>query len=238
MTSGQPVHQAETEIDDHPHYVGHRQRLRDKFLTIGPDALPDYELLELLLFSAVPRRDVKPLAKALLAEFRDLWSLVNAAPERLRQFGLSEAAVAVIAVVGAVALRAHKTGAQKGPLLNNWQRILDYCRLAMAHQPIEQFRLLFLDRKNNLIAEEVQQRGTIDHTPVYPREVVKRALEVGAGAIILVHNHPSGDPQPSRDDITMTRQIVEACRTMGISVHDHIIIGGNDVASFKALGLL
>ncbi|MDX2027354.1 MAG: DNA repair protein RadC [Alphaproteobacteria bacterium] len=224
--------------DDKPHYHGHRERLRERLFAAGPDALQDYELLELLLFAAIPRRDVKPLAKQLLAEFKDLWSLLNAAPERLMAFGLSEAAAASLIATGAVALRAHKNAAVKGPLLNSWQRIVDYCRAALAHENTEQFRLLFLDRKNHLLAEEMHQHGTIDHTPVYPREVVKRALEVGAGALVLVHNHPSGDVQPSRDDIEMTRAIADACRPLGITIHDHIIIGGRDVASFKALGLL
>jgi len=221
-----------------PHYFGHRDRLRERLFNVGAEALQDYELLELLLFTAIPRRDVKPIAKALLAEFRDLWTLVNAKPERLLAFGLSETAAASLIATGAVALRAHKNAALKGPLLNSWQRIVDYCRAALAHETKEQFRLLFLDRKNNLLAEEVHQRGTIDHTPVYPREVVQRALEVGAGALVLVHNHPSGDPRPSKDDIEMTRAIADACRPLGISIHDHIVVGSGEVASFKALGLL
>ncbi|MDR3425385.1 MAG: DNA repair protein RadC [Alphaproteobacteria bacterium] len=221
-----------------PHYHGHRQRLRERLLQSGTDSLQDYELLEVLLFAAIPRRDVKPLAKQLLSEFKSLWSLVNAPPERLLQFGLSENAAATLRVTAAIALRAQKKAIVGGALLNNWQRIVDYCRMAMAHEPIEQFRLLFLDRKNHLLAEEVQQRGTIDHTPVYPREIVKRALEIGAGALVLAHNHPSGDPTPSKDDIAMTRAIIEACRPLGIAVHDHIIIGRDAVASFKTLGLL
>ncbi|MDE2029454.1 MAG: DNA repair protein RadC [Alphaproteobacteria bacterium] len=223
---------------DTPHYHGHRQRLRERLLQAGPDALQDYELLEALLFAAIPRRDVKPLAKALLAEFKTLWTLVNAPPERLLQFGLSESAASTLLVAGAIALRAQKKAIIGGALLNNWQRIVDYCRMAMAHETVEQFRLLFLDRKNRLIGEEVQQRGTLDHTPVYPREVVRRALEIGAGAIVLVHNHPSGDPAPSRDDIAMTQAIVAACAPLGIAVHDHLIIGHAETASFKALGLL
>lgn len=223
---------------DKPHYFGHRERLRERLFEAGPDALQDYELLELLLFTAIPRRDVKPLAKEMLAEFKDLWTLLNAKPERLLEFGLSETAAASLLATGAVALRAHKSAALKGPLLNSWQRIVDYCRAALAHETCEQFRLLFLDRKNNLLAEEVHQRGTIDHTPVYPREVVRRALEVGAGALVLVHNHPSGDVQPSKDDIEMTRAIADACRPLGIAIHDHLIIGGGETASFKALGLL
>lgn len=221
-----------------PHYAGHRDRLRARFFEAGPDALQDYELLELLLFTAIPRRDVKPLAKQLLTEFKDLWTLLNAKHERLIEFGLSEVAAASLLATGAVALRAHKSAAVKGPLLNSWQRIVDYCRAAMAHETHEQFRLLFLDRKNQFISEEVHQRGTIDHTPVYPREVVQRALEVGAGALVLVHNHPSGDTEPSKDDIAMTRAIQDACRPLDIAIHDHLIIGRNAVTSFKALGLL
>ena len=224
--------------DDTPHYHGHRDRLRERLINGGADALPDYEPLELILFAAIPRRDVKPLAKELLAEFKDLWTLLNAKPERLIAFGLSEATAALFLTIGAVALRAHKSAIIKGPLLNNWQKIVDYCRAAMTHETKEQFRLLFLDRKNHLIGEEVQQRGTIDHTPVYPREVVQRALELGAGALVLAHNHPSGDPQPSKDDIDMTRAIIDACKPLGIVIHDHIIIGRGEVSSFKALGLL
>jgi DNA repair protein RadC len=226
------------ETENKPHYTGHRERLRQRLFEAGAAALQDYELLELLLGAAIPRRDVKPLAKSLLTEFKDLWSLLNADPQRLLAFGLSESAAGLLLATGATALRAHKNAVVKGPLLNNWQRIVDYCRAAMAHETREQFRLLFLDRKNHLIAEEVQQRGTIDHTPVYPREVVRRALEVGAGALVLVHNHPSGDAQPSREDIDMTRAIADACRPLGITIHDHIIIGKDEPASFKAMGLL
>lgn len=221
-----------------PHYSGHRGRLRDRFFRHGGDAMPDYELLEILLFAAVPRRDVKPIAKALLEEFGDLWELLNAGRERLEAFGLSSAAVATLMVTGAVALRAHRAAIMGKPLLNSWQRIVDYCRAAMAREQKEQFRLLFLDRRNHLIAEEVHQHGTIDHTPVYPREVIQRALEVGAGAVVLVHNHPSGDTTPSKADIEMTRTIVAACSTVDITVHDHIIVGRGGVTSFRTLGLL
>jgi DNA repair protein RadC len=227
-----------TEAEQKPHYYGHRQRLRERLLQSGADALQDYELLEVLLFAAIPRRDIKPLAKKLLAEFKTLWNLVNASPQRLAQHGLSEAAAATLLVTGGIALRAQKKAIVGGALLNNWQRIVDYCRMAMAHETIEQFRLLFLDRKNHLLAEEVQQRGTIDHTPVYPREIVKRALELGAGALVLAHNHPSGDPTPSKEDIAMTRAIIEACTPLGITVHDHIVIGHDAVVSFKSLGLM
>jgi DNA repair protein RadC len=221
-----------------PHYLGHRQRLRERLLQAGAGALQDYELLEVLLFAAIPRRDVKPLAKRLLAEFKSLWALINAPAERLLHYGLSESAVTTLLVTGALALRAQKEEIVGGTLLSNWQRMVDYCRSAMAHETIEHFRLLFLDRKNRLLSEEVQQRGTIDHTPVYPREIVKRALEIGAGALILAHNHPSGDPAPSKEDIAMTRAIIEACRPLGIVVHDHIIIGREGIVSFKNLGLL
>jgi DNA repair protein RadC len=221
-----------------PHYFGHRERLRERLFKGGADALQDYELLELLLFTAIPRRDVKPIAKALLDEFKDIWSLINAKPDRLMGFGLSETAAASLIATGAIALRAHRSSIIKGPLLSNWNRLVDYCRAAMAHETKEQFRLLFLDRKNHLLAEEMHQHGTIDHTPVYPREVVQRALEVGAGALVLAHNHPSGDPQPSKADIEMTRAIADACRPLGITIHDHIIIGKSEVVSFKAMGLL
>lgn len=218
--------------------AGHRQRLRERLFKTGPEALQDYELLEMLLFAAIPRRDVKPIAKKLLAEFKDLWSLVNARPERLKNCGLSDPAAALLLTTSAIALRAQRASIMEKPLLSNWQRIVDYCRAAMGHETHEQFRLLFLDRKNYLLHEEVHQRGTIDHTPVYPREVVQRALEVGAGAIILAHNHPSGDLQPSKTDIEMTRAIIDACRPLGIAIHDHIIIARDNVVSFKGMGIL
>ena len=223
---------------DKPHYEGHRQRLRARLLDAGADSLQDYELLELLLFAALPRRDVKPLAKTLLKETHGLWNLLHADVARLRVLGLGDSTIALLRTVGTIGLRAHKNAVLNAPLLSSWQRIVDYCRAAMAHEVKEQFRILFLDRRNQLVREEVQQRGTIDHTPVYPREVVQRALEVGAGAIVLVHNHPSGDVTPSKADITMTRAIVEACAPLDILVHDHLIIGRDQVASFKSLGLL
>ncbi|MER2519155.1 MAG: DNA repair protein RadC [Bdellovibrionales bacterium] len=221
-----------------PHYYGHRERLRGRLFERGADSLQDYELLELLLFAAIPRRDVKPLAKTLLETFGDLWSLLNAGPDKLLAAGLSEAAAANLLATGAVALRAHKGAALRGTVLNSWQRVVDYCRAALAHEPKEQFRILFIDRKNHLLAEDKHQRGTIDHTPVYPREIVQRALEVGAGALVLVHNHPSGDPQPSREDIEMTNALVKICMPLGITIHDHLVIGREGVASFKVLGLL
>lgn len=225
-------------MSDKPHYEGHRQRLRERLLDAGADSLQDYELLEMLLFAAIPRRDVKPLAKKLLQECKGLWGILNADVTRLRSFELNDNTIALLRTVGIAGLRAHKSEIIHKPILNSWQRVVDYCRAAMAHETKEQFRLLFLDRRNRLIAEEVQQRGTVDHTPVYPREIVRRALEVGAGALVLAHNHPSGDITPSRADIDMTRSIQEACRPLDIAIHDHIIIGLDDVASFKALGLL
>ncbi|WP_207460407.1 DNA repair protein RadC [Azospirillum sp. SYSU D00513] len=227
-----------------PHHANHRARLRRRFLEAGPDSLQDYELLEMLLFQASPRRDVKPLAKALLAAFGDLWEVINAPPERLRGFKVdgvslaSDAAVASLRVVGAAAIRATRRRVIDRPVLGSWQALIDYCSAAMAHEPVEQFRLLFLDRRNRLIADEVQQRGTVDHTPVYPREVVKRALDLSATALILVHNHPSGDPSPSRADIEMTKAVVRAAEAMGIAVHDHLIIGRGAHRSFKEMGLL
>ena len=166
----------------------------------------DYELLELILFPIIPRRDVKPLAKKLLLEFKGLWGVVNAKPEQLIACGLSETGASSVSVIGAIVLRSLKYQITDRPLLGNWQQIIDYCRLAMGAETKEQLRLLFLDRKNNLLKDEVHQRGTIDHTPAYPREIVQRALEVGAGAIVMVHNHPSGDPAPSKADIDMTHR--------------------------------
>jgi len=227
-----------------PHYHGHRERLRARFLSGGPDALQDYELLELVLFAVNPQRDVKPLAKELIRSFGSLWNVVNAPPEKLRPIKVdgvsmsSDRAIAAVRVVGAAALRAMRQEVLKRPVLGSWQALLDYVSAAMAHETNEQFRLLFLDRKNALIADEVQQRGTVDHTPVYPREVVKRALDLGATALILVHNHPSGDPAPSRADIDMTKAIVRAADAVGVVVHDHIVVGKGKHASFKALGLL
>jgi len=222
-----------------PDFHGHRARLRDRFLKGGADALPDYELLELLLTQAQPRRDMKPLAKALLRRFGTFQRVISAEPAELLEIkGVGEAALTALKCVQAAALRLMRAEAMERPVMSSWQKVLDYCRASMAYGKTEQFRLLFLDRKNGLIADEVQQRGTVDHTPLYPREVVKRALELGATAIILVHNHPSGDPTPSKADIAMTREVVEAALKLGISVHDHIIIGAADHASLKGLGLI
>lgn len=234
-----PLGAALAEPPDKPHYHGHRDRLRQRFLDQGVEAVHDYELLELLLFAAIPRRDVKPLAKALMAGEGGLRGVVNAPAHQLRdRYGLSDPVVATLRVVGAMAVRMAKQAVINQPVLGSWQKVLDYCSTAMAHLPVEQFRILFLDRKNKLIADEVQAKGTVDHAPVYPREVVKRALDLHATAIILVHNHPSGDPTPSRADIEVTRQIVTAATALGVSVHDHLVIGNGKYISFKGTGLL
>jgi DNA repair protein RadC len=222
-----------------PHYHGHRERLRARFREAGSDAVTDYELLELVLFRALPRRDVKPLAKALIAKFGSFAEAIAAPPQRLAEVaGLGDAAVTELKIVQAAAHRLAR-GAVKGrPVLSSWSSVLDYCRTAMAFADKEQFRILFLDKRNQLIADELQQVGTVDHTPVYPREVVKRALELSATAVILVHNHPSGDPTPSRADIQMTQAIVEVARPLGIAVHDHIIVGKEGHTSFKGMKLI
>ncbi len=222
-----------------PHYLGHRERLRERFRKSGGDALGDYELLELVLFRALPRRDTKPLAKALLARFGSFADVMSAAPERLREVkGAGESVITEIKLVHAASLKLIQGGVLNRQLLDSWTAVIEYCRAAMAYRDKEHVRILFLDRKNRLIADEVQQEGTIDHTPIYPREVVKRALELAASSLILIHNHPSGDPTPSHADIEMTKRIVEAADKLGIVVHDHIIIGRDGHASFRGLGLI
>jgi DNA repair protein RadC len=222
-----------------PHYHGHRGRLRQRFLQGGSDALHDYEMLELILFRAIPRRDVKPLAKELLQKFGSFAEVIAAPVERLKEVdGLGEAAITDLKIVQAAANRLLRGEVKKRHVLSSWSNVLDYCRTAMAFESKEHFRILFLDKGNHLIADEQHQTGTVDHTPVYPREVVKRALELSATAIILVHNHPSGDPTPSRADIDMTRAIVEVARPLGIAVHDHLIVGKDGHASLKALKLI
>lgn len=222
-----------------PHHAGHRDRLRARFVRSGPGACEDYELLELLLFAAIPRRDVKPLAKALLKQFGSVAGVLAAQIEDLAKVkGLSENSASLIKVVHALTQRMLMGDVEKKPILSSWQKLLDYCHVAMAHEKREQFRVLFLNRKNQLIADEVQQVGTVDHAPVYPREIVRRALELGATALILVHNHPSGDPTPSDSDISMTGEIIRAARALDVVVHDHLIIAKSGHASFKSLGLL
>ena len=219
--------------------AGHRERLRARFLKGGAEALPDYELLEMTLFAAIPRRDTKPLAKALLKRFGSFAEVIAAPRERLMEVqGVGEAVANHLKIVEAAAHRLAKTKVMGRAALSSWQALLDYCMAAMARAEKEEFRVLFLDRKNNLIADEVQHRGTVDHTPVYPREIVKRALELSSSAIILVHNHPSGDPTPSKADILMTREVVAAAKALSIAVHDHLVIGRGGHASFKSLGLL
>jgi len=223
-----------------PHYLGHRERLRDRFQRAGGDAFTDPELLEILLHVVIPRIDTKPLAKSLLARFGSLTAVLSAPPERLREFkGLGEVTISSLKVVQAVAQRfARDRLVPEMPILASWSALIDYCRSQMAFEDIEQFRVLFLDKKNRLIADEVQQTGTVDHTPVYPREVIKRSLELSATAVILVHNHPSGDPAPSGADVQMTRAIADIAKPLGITVHDHIIIGKSGHASLKGLRLI
>lgn len=222
-----------------PHYVGHRKRLRGRFREAGTDALSDYELLELLLFHAQPRGDMKPIAKALLEKFGSFAEVISAPEKRLAEVdGIGEASITGLKIVQAAASRLLRGEVKKRPVLSSWSSVLDYCRTAMAFADKEQFRVLFLDKRNKLIADEQLQQGTVDHTPVYPREVVKRALELSATAIILVHNHPSGDPSPSRADIDMTHEIISVARPLGIAVHDHIIVGRDGHASLKGMKLI
>ncbi|WP_325166417.1 RadC family protein [Thermohalobaculum xanthum] len=224
---------------DAPHFHQHRQRLRQRFLSAGAGSVADYEMLELVLFRAIPRRDVKPLAKQLLARFGDFNGVISAPPARLAEVaGAGEAVVCELKIVEAAAHRLARSRVMNRHVITSWAQLMDYCKTAMAHRETEQFRILFLDRKNALIADEEQARGTVDHVPVYPREVVKRALELNASALILVHNHPSGDPTPSQADIDMTRQIERAAKAVGLVVHDHVVVGMARDASFRALGLL
>jgi DNA repair protein RadC len=209
-----------------PHHLGHRDRLRQRFAEAGDAALPDYELLELLLFRSIPQRDVKPLAKQLIQHFGSFAEVIGAPAARLTEVkGVGESVALDLKIVEAT-------------VLSSWSAVIDYCRMAMAFAEREQFRILFLDKKNALIADEVQQTGTVDHTPVYPREVMRRALELSATALILVHNHPSGDPTPSGADMRMTRELVDIAKPLGIAIHDHIIVGRDGHASFKGLGLI
>jgi DNA repair protein RadC len=222
-----------------PHFFGHRARLRQRLIAGGPEALPDYELLEVLLFAGNPRGDTKPLAKDLLQRFGSLAEVLSAdADDLLTVPGLGEAGVAALKSVREAALRLSRAELQTQPILGSWDKLIEYCTATIAYGKVEEFHLLFLDRKNMLIAHERQQRGTVDHTPVYPREVVKRALDLGASALILVHNHPSGDPTPSKADVTMTRDIVKAASPLGVTVHDHLVIGRGKHASLKDMGLM
>lgn len=223
-----------------PSYIAdHRKRLRDRFLSGGQAAVADYELLELVLFRAIPRQDVKPLTRKLLETFGDYSGVISAPRERLMAVkGVGHAVVTELKIVEAAAQQLARARVVNRPAISGWQALVDYCRTSMAHAETEQFRILFLDRKNVLIADEAQAKGTVDHVPVYPREVVKRALELNASALILVHNHPSGDPTPSEADIAVTRQIEEAARALSITLHDHLVIGSASEFSFRSAGYL
>jgi DNA repair protein RadC len=222
-----------------PHYHGHRERLRERFHSAGSDALSDYELLEMVLFRSLPRGDTKPLAKILLKKFGSFAEVMHAPEMLLREVdGVGEATITNLKLIAAAASRIAKGQVKRRAALSSWNEVIDYCRTSMAFADKEQFRILFLDKRNQLIADEVQQTGTVDHTPVYPREVIKRALELSATAILLVHNHPSGDPTPSQADIQMTKAIIDIAAPLGVSVHDHIIVGKNGHASMKGLRLI
>jgi DNA repair protein RadC len=233
VRTGRPV------PDWRPHYWGHRERLRQRFVAGGANALPDYELLELVLFNAIPRIDVKPLAKRLLEIFGDFNGVIAAPRMRLLSVpGVTEKVWIQFRVAEAVAARMARAKVLNREVISSWSELMTYCKTVMAHRDTEQVRVLYLDRKNVLIADEAQGEGTVDHVPVYPREVAKRALELNASALILVHNHPSGDPTPSKQDVEMTTQIERACKALGITVHDHVVIGKERDASFRSLGLL
>ncbi len=222
-----------------PHYLGHRERLREKFLEQGPDALADYEIVELLLTLARPRVDCKPIAKALLKRFGTLPALMAANPDTLQSVeGVGDSTVIALKLVQAVAQRMLKREVLDQPVLDSWNRVLDYCHSVMAHQKEEQLRLFFLDGRNALVADEMQSKGTVNHTPLYVREVVKRALELGASALIMAHNHPTGDPSPSRDDIALTREVRNALKAVGVSLHDHVIIGRKGHCSLRSLNVV
>src|SRR6266850_835719 len=231
--------QEEPQEAEAPHYHGHRTRLRERFHGAGPDALSDYELLEMVLFAAQPRRDMKPLAKSLLRTFGSFAEVIHAPEARLKEVdGVGDVTITQLKLIAAAASRIAKGQLQQRTLLSSWNDVIDYCRTSMAFADKEQFRILFLDKRNQLIADEVQQIGTVDHTPVYPREVIKRALELSATAILLVHNHPSGDPTPSQADIHMTKAIIDIATPLGIAVHDHLIVGKNGHASLKGMKLI
>jgi DNA repair protein RadC len=221
-----------------PHYAGHRARLKQKLLDHQGKGLQDYELLEILLFMAIPRKDVKPIAKDLLKRFGSLGALLAADLYALRQAGLTDNVISCLKIVQSCAHEMLRTDIKNQPVLNSWARLIDYCRATMAHETREHFRLLFLNRKNELIGDEVQGTGTVDQTPAYPREIVRRALELGATAIILVHNHPSGDPSPSKADIVLTRQVIDAAKPFNITIHDHVIVAKSGHSSMREMGLL
>ena len=222
-----------------PHHLGHRERLRERAIRGGLNALPDYELLELCLYRSIPRADVKPLAKALLTRFGGMAGVLAAPLTDLKQVaGVGEAVALDIKLMHEAALRMGREQVVKRPVISSWSALLAYVKAELAHEPREQFRVLFLDKKNRLIADEMLGQGTVDHAPVYPREVARRALELSASAVILLHNHPSGDPKPSSADVEMTREVVRALQALKIAVHDHLVVGRDGVASFNAMGLM
>jgi len=225
--------------DQSPHYLGHRDRLRERFVSNGHETMADYELLEMLLFRILPRRDTKPIAKALIERFGSFSEVLGAPPKLLSEIkGLGPMAITDLKVILAAAQRFARDGVRDRPVLSSWTQLIDYIRSQMAFEEKEQFRILFMDKKNMLIADEVQQVGTVDHTPVYTREVIKRSLELSATAIILVHNHPSGDPSPSSADVRMTKAIIEVAKPLGITIHDHVIVGRSGHVSLRARKLL
>ena len=226
-------------LEEAPHYFGHRERLRDRLRDAGPEAIADYEMLELVLFRAIPRRDVKPLAKDLLTKFGTFAEAIAANPLRLAEVeGMTPGAIAEFAIVEAAAHRLARGVAKKRMALGSWNEVVDYCRARMAYAEREEFRVLFLDRKNGLIADEALSQGTVDHAPVYPREVVRRALELSASALLLVHNHPSGDPTPSNQDVKMTLDIIAVAKPLGVTVHDHVIVGRQGHVSLRGQDLI
>jgi DNA repair protein RadC len=224
--------------DGQHHGAGHRERLRKRLLEGGPDSLQDHELVEYLLALAIPRRDTKPLAKTLIARFGGLGALLSAEPESIRKAGVSEGAIAALKIAQASALRLLKTGVENRTILGSWQALIDYLQADMAHQAVERVRVLFLNSKNMLIRDELLSEGSVDEAAVYVREIVRRALDCHAVALILVHNHPSGDPQPSQQDIRLTRDIIDATRHINVTVHDHVVIGRSGHASLRAMGLI
>ncbi|HLJ65101.1 MAG TPA: DNA repair protein RadC [Stellaceae bacterium] len=238
-SDNKPQDEEKTDLESKPHYLGHRERLRERILIGGARSLADYELLEFLLFAAKPRGDTKPLAKELLARYGSFAEVLSAEAEILQSVpGMGDASIAALFVVREAATRLLKREVEERPIIESWSKLLDYCNAAFGFSEVEEFHLLFLDNRNMLIADELQQVGTIDRAPLYPREVVKRALALGATSIILVHNHPSGDTQPSQSDINITQAVVKAAITVGVKVHDHVIVGRGNHTSFKNIGLL
>ena len=237
---GDPAPAAENGgLADGPHYMGHRDRLRARFQETGGQGIADYELLELVLFRTIPRRDVKPLSKALITRFGSFAEVLGARLERLMEVpGVGESVALDLKIIEAAGKRLAKGEISQRDILSSWKDVIEYCRTAMAFSEREEFRILFLDKRGGLISDEVMGAGTVDHTPVYPREVMRRALELGSTALILVHNHPSGDPTPSQADVRMTQDLIAVAKPLGIAIHDHIIVGRQGHASFRGLKLI